>query len=83
MTCEMCTDPDGEECLPIYGMGPHRHRPGPMIGSSEWLPRAEWPDNFVEDPDCPGFGTWYCPQCRDGLPPLAPTAGTPGAEGRG
>jgi hypothetical protein len=68
------------ELYPIYGVGPHVHEgltsdPMSMIGSTRFLPREEWPDNFVEDsdPKWAGIGTWYCPhscdcsECPDGM----------------
>ena len=36
--------------------------------SPEGTPREEWPDTFIEDPEVPGFGTYYCPTCRRGMP---------------
>lgn len=59
------------EGYPYYGLAPHTHRVLPLdadmrVGSSyvmmtEELPKASWPMSFVEDPDCPGCGTYYCP----------------------
>ena len=71
MSCEYCTDPDGVPCFPLYGVGPHTcfyKIPGAVIGQSQPLPRSEWPDNYIEDPECPGNGTWWCPHCGDGKP---------------
>lgn len=31
------------------------------------MPLPELPDNYVEDPECPGLGVWYCPECRAGM----------------
>ena len=67
MSCEHCTDPDGYACLPQYGLAPHKHVGASFIGSTVILPKDEWPDNFVEDAECPGMGTWFCPECREGL----------------
>lgn len=70
MSCEYCTDPDGAPCFPIYGLGPHQHTTqhnGMIIGSYP-LPSETWPENYREDPDCPGHGVWWCPQCGDGKP---------------
>lgn len=65
--CEHCTDPDGVCCYPTYGMAPHTHdmnKTGSAIGSTVFLPRSEWPDNFDPDPDAEGCGTWtHCPKC--------------------
>lgn len=71
MTCAYCIDPNGDPCYPSYGPAPHEcffRIPGATIGQSRILPREEWPDNFVQDPDVPECGTWYCPHCRDGMP---------------
>lgn len=71
MACEYCTDTDGQPCFPIYGVGPHTcfyKIPRATIGQSQPLPREQWPDNYMEDPDCPGCGTYWCPDCGDGKP---------------
>ena len=68
MACERCTDPSGACCFPVYGVGPHTHRPGPVIGSTEPLTEEQWPDGYTEDPDAPGLGVWWCPQCGAGKP---------------
>lgn len=68
MSCEYCTDPDGAPCFPIYGVGPHRHQGDSWIGSTVMLDKSEWPDNYREDPDCPGCGVYWRPQCGDGNP---------------
>lgn len=65
MACHYCTDPDGHPCFPVYGLAPHDHIP-PL--GTRFKPREEWPDNFLEDPDCPNHGTWWCPECGDGKP---------------
>lgn len=74
MSCEHCTDLDGSPCMPSYGVAPHTcfyKIPGATIGQSVLLPREEWPENFVEDPECPGQGMWYCPSCKEGMPAAA------------
>lgn len=73
MSCEKCTDPDGEACFPLYGVGPHRHELSdmfyPLVGMKTVpLPPTEWPANYEEDPDCPGNGVWWCPYCGEGKP---------------
>ena len=71
MACEYCTDTDGQPCFPIYGVGPHTcfyKITGATIGQSQPLPREQWPDNYQEDPDCPGCGVYWCPECGDGKP---------------
>lgn len=78
MSCEHCTDPDGLPCFPQYGLAPHKHKP---IGTaSGWMvtvqsPREEWPENFMEDPDEPGTGIYWCPHCGDGKPNAAESEG--------
>ena len=66
MSCEMCTDENGEACFPVYGLAPHSHSDGLL--STQINDAAEWPDNFTPDPDEPGMGTWSCPHCRSGKP---------------
>jgi hypothetical protein len=71
MPCKNCTDPDGNPCFPSYGVAPHEcfyKIPGAVIGQSALLPRDQWPDNFEEDPDCPGQGTYWCADCGHGKP---------------
>lgn len=70
--CEDCR----EGCFPYYGLAPHTHRlltidSDTRIGDSYATtttiePRETWPASFVEDPDCPGMGTYYCPDCWNG-----------------
>ncbi len=74
MPCEWCIDPDGALCYPSYGIAPHTYSDKlsfvPVI-----LPRDQWPDNFREDPDNPGCGTYqWCPKCEDGKPPCPVSA---------
>ena len=68
MTCPQCTDEDGESCYPTYGVGPHVHSGNSMISATVALPKEQWPENYSEDPDCPGLGTWWCSACGDGKP---------------
>lgn len=65
MGCHICLDPDGFSCFPVYGVGPHRHDSNLKTIP---LPRSEWPANYLEDPDCPGMGTYWCPACGNGKP---------------
>lgn len=65
--CEQCTDPDGECCFPMYGLGPHTHEgvaEHGWIGSTRMLPQAA--DGFTPNPDEPGMGWWWCPTCGAG-----------------
>lgn len=68
MSCEHCTDPNGEVCVPFYGLAPHYHAGSKILGSTVTAPAAEWPSNFKEDPDCPGMGIWWCTRCGEGDP---------------
>lgn len=68
MSCEHCTDPDGVACFPLYGLGPHVHAPGPILGSTRLLEQEAI--GFTPDPDEYGMGTWWCPHCGDGRPSM-------------
>jgi hypothetical protein len=69
MSCYMCTDEDGADCFPLYGLGPHEHRPGPMLGSTVILDdKQDEVAGFTPDPAEPGMGVWWCPQCGSGKP---------------
>jgi hypothetical protein len=64
MTCEHCDDGEGGCGYPYYGLAPHVHAPGSLIGSTMFLDKTEWPANFTEDPEWPSQGTYtHCPQC--------------------
>jgi len=67
MTCKYCTDQDGAACFPMYGLGPHTHARGQILGSTVLDDKQE-ADGFTPDPDCPGMGTWWCSHCGDGNP---------------
>lgn len=79
MACAMCTDPDGAACFPLYGLGPHKHRSGPILGSTQLLP-DQTAEGFTPDPDEPGMGTWWCPHCGEGKPAdaIQPSGGAHG-----
>ena len=65
--CEHCNDGDGFSVFPYYGVAPHTHAAGPMVGSTRLLPKDQWGDNFREDPECPGQGVYLrCPKCGAG-----------------
>jgi len=72
LTCELCTDPDGKPCFPVYGIGPHAHAVAPnapsglIMGSTVLLEQVAV--GFTPDPDAPGMGTWWCPNCGSGRP---------------
>ena len=70
MTCEHCEVLDGGCAFPYYGVAPHNCGPYDQVGTATALPKNEWPDNFVEDPECPtedgklGCGIYtHCPEC--------------------
>lgn len=70
MSCDMCTDPDGAPCFPLYGIGPHIHHPG---GGTTLLPGAQMA-GYTPNLEEPGYGTHWCPHCGDGKPEgAAPT----------
>jgi hypothetical protein len=70
--CPQCDDGDGHCVFPYYGMGPHKHHltkadRNAWIGSTIELPQSEWPDNYCEDAEVPGLGTYtHCPHCGCG-----------------
>lgn len=71
MACDYCTDKDGNCFFPQYGVGPHKHEgmtddPKSYLGSTVYLPKEEWPDNYKEDEECPGLGAYWCPKCGEG-----------------
>ncbi|WP_295537894.1 hypothetical protein [uncultured Pseudacidovorax sp.] len=74
--CECCDDGEGYCVFPYYGVAPHTHavsdpgNPLGWIGSTRLLPKEQWPENFREDPDCPGLGVYLrCPECGAGEAP--------------
>ena len=62
MACELCTDPDGMACFPLYGLGSHVHLPE---GGTVMLPNDPH-TGFTPNPDEPGMGWHWCPACGDG-----------------
>ena len=61
--CKICCD---GIYYPVYGVAPHKHnlrKTGSFIGSTEILPKDEWPENYVDYDD--GCGVYYCenPEC--------------------
>lgn len=49
---------------PYYGVAPHVHdlsKTGSVIGSSKIIAKEKWPENFVEDDECPECGVYICP----------------------
>ena len=65
--CEYCHDGEGESIYPYYGLAPHTHNlsiSGGFIGSTDFTSKAEWPDNFNEDPEAEGCGSYtHCLHC--------------------
>ena len=52
------------DIYPYYGIAPHSHSvdfTGCVVATVQ-KPKEEWPENFVEDDESPGCGTWYCPK---------------------
>jgi hypothetical protein len=70
MSCEHCTDPDGNACLPQHGLAPHTQTDSGI--TTGWMPAKEWPECFIPDHDSPEAGTYYCPHCREGLDEVTP-----------
>lgn len=71
MSCPHCMGIDGEPCYPVYGVGPHagfQLSNGSLVSIHRPLPPEQWPDNYREDPDNPGIGTWWCQFCGEGKP---------------
>lgn len=62
MSCEKCLDPDGVPCFPVYGLAPHVHTPRGTVFT------GEIPHGFTPDPDSPGEGVHWCPNCGEGKP---------------
>ena len=62
MSCDLCTDPDGVPCFPVYGLCPHHHEDGVTTLLAQVAP------GFTPDPENPGCGTWWCPHCGSGKP---------------
>lgn len=74
MTCEKCTDLDGESCFPLYGLGPHKHVAFDIDGMAcmkTVMLEDQTAPGFTPDPDVPGLGVWWCPHCEDGRPESA------------
>ena len=67
--CDICVDPDdGTYLYPQYGVAPHGHFWNGQSMGAYVLPKDQWPDNFIEDAEAPGMGTWYCPKCHEDQP---------------
>lgn len=62
MSCEHCTDPDGEPCFPMYGLAPHRH--GKTAIEFDTSPVS----GFTPDRESPTHGIWWCVHCGHGRP---------------
>ena len=50
-----------------YGLAPHSHNrqsmQGGFIGTTEFIDKKDYPDNFSEDPEEAGAGIWSCENC--------------------
>jgi len=66
MICDKCEETKktwGDYPYPMYGVAPHIHdfsKTGSIIGSTRIKSKSEWPESFVEDPEAPGCGVYYC-----------------------
>ena len=67
MSCNECTDLSGEKIYQYYGVAPHNSGClNSPIGQSRILAKEEWPENFREDRDVPGCGTYtHCLNCGE------------------
>jgi hypothetical protein len=65
--CEHCNDGEGDCIYPWYGCAPHSHdldKTGSFIGSTVLDDKSAWPENFIEDMEAGGLGTYaYCLEC--------------------
>jgi len=64
MSCEYCTDPDGDPCFPMFGLAPHSH---PEEGGTVFDEPQETP-GFTPSKDEPTTGIWWCVHCEEGKP---------------
>ena len=50
---------------PYYGLAPHKHIKVDYKGhegiGTKILDKSEWPENFIEDKEAEGCGTYICP----------------------
>ncbi len=69
MSCEHCTDPDGERIFPYYGLAPHEHlyvNGRVVLGSTVFDSKETWPKNFMPDEDDDYAGTYtHCLKCGE------------------
>ena len=69
--CDYCHDGDGGCIYPYYGLAPHNHElsiTGGFMGSTVFLNKNTYPENFHEDPECEGLGTYTnCLKCGNGV----------------
>lgn len=70
LCCDHCNDGNGNSVYPYYGLAPHKHDfevTGCVIGSTIIDKESSWPDNFSEDPEAEGCGTYtHCLNCGAG-----------------
>ena len=70
LCCDHCNNGDGDSVYPYYGLAPHKHDmtiTGSVIGSTVVDKESNWPDNFSEDPEVKGCGTYtHCLICSSG-----------------
>lgn len=61
--CDYCDDGSGKCVFPYYGVAPHFHGKQ-VIGETSRLPKENWTNDFEEDPEAKGLGTFLrCPRC--------------------
>lgn len=61
INCEHCVDPEGSPCLPQYGLAPHEHTDKGI----RFLPKSEYPDNFLYNEENHQEGVWICEYCHN------------------
>ena len=65
--CEHCYDGENGCIYPMYGVAPHSHNMGligSIIGSTVLDDKKRWPENFIEDEEARGCGTYtHCLKC--------------------
>lgn len=69
----VCKNEDGKSIYPYYGVAPHTHKRGPMVGSTVIGDHTTWPINFQpdlnegEDASKATTGTYtHCLECGGG-----------------
>lgn len=68
MSCIECDGRTDRSVYPYWGRAPGGDRvifdeSGIVFAQGDPAPRETWPKNFREDPEMPGFGSYFCPRC--------------------